>query len=42
MPFIVGGAIVYILNFFVRFFENLILRFNFFKNLNQITYEQQL
>ncbi len=33
MPFIVGGAIAYILNFFVRFFENLILKVDFLKKL---------
>ena len=33
MPFIVGGAIAYILNFFVRFFEKLILKVDFFKKL---------
>lgn len=33
MPFIVGGAIAYILNFFVKFFENCFLRFEFFKKV---------
>lgn len=33
MPFIVGGAIAYILNFFVKFFENCFLRFKFFKKV---------
>lgn len=31
MPFILGGAIAYILNFFVKFFENIFLNFEFFK-----------
>lgn len=33
MPFIVGGTIAYILNFFVKFFENCFLRFEFFKKV---------
>ena len=33
MPFILGGAIAYILNFFVKFFENCFLRFEFFKKV---------
>ncbi|EDP24699.1 AI-2E family transporter [Parvimonas micra] len=33
MPFIVGGSIAYILNFFVKFFENCFLRFEFFKKV---------
>lgn len=31
MPFILGGAIAYILNFFVKFFENCFLKLEFFK-----------
>lgn len=34
MPFIVGGAIAYILNFFVKFFERLILKFERAKKFN--------
>lgn len=34
MPFIVGGAIAYILNFFVKFFEKLILKIEIFKKIN--------
>lgn len=34
MPFIVGGAIAYILNFFVTFLENVILKFEVTKNIN--------
>jgi len=33
MPFILGGAIAYILNFFVKFFENSFLKFEFFRKL---------
>lgn len=36
MPFIVGGAIAYILNFFVKFFEKLILKII---NLEKINYK---
>ena len=33
MPFILGGAIAYILNFFVKFFEDSFLKFEFFRKL---------
>ena len=32
-PFILGGSIAYILNFFVKFFENCFLSFEFFKKV---------
>ena len=33
MPFIIGGAIAYVLNFFVKFFEKYILKIEIFKKL---------
>lgn len=37
MPFILGGSIAYILNFFVKFFENCFLKFEFFKKMKNKT-----